>query len=233
MLEFKELVTLAVVINIFKKFQLLLSEYFNSKHTTTYWQRINYIIGPAIKEDFDKIEQKETRNAIENFVFHHSAKKTILLDAGCNTGVEGYRLFKKGYKGSYIGVDNNRKAIQYAKQNLSEFKDVNLFPFDLNDIPFPDKYFDIILIKDVIEHQKNYYDILFELTRLTKKYLILSLFIKLSAANDDTIVLHPDGYYLNKYSRNSLANFFTKRGFKKPKLIYTNKQDEVFMVERI
>jgi len=40
-------------------------------------------------------------------------------------------------------------------------------------------YFDIVLSKDVIEHARYYDSILAELSRLTKRWLILSMFIKM------------------------------------------------------
>ena len=215
-----------------KKFLVFAKNIFVKTPNKTYWQKTMQIVGPAVKEDFDKTGQKQTRDAIEKFIINHSNRNTLLLDAGCNTAIEGYRLFNKKYKGNYYGVDSNPRAINFAKYNLSEYKKNLLVVSDLEKLPFKNKFFEIVLIKDIIEHQRYYENILTELVRVAKKYLILSLFIKLTDKDEDVIKIHKDGYYLNKYSKKLLFNFFSNNGFKKPKSIYTDSQDEVLVFER-
>ncbi|PJE63196.1 hypothetical protein COU88_00840 [Candidatus Roizmanbacteria bacterium CG10_big_fil_rev_8_21_14_0_10_39_6] len=221
-----------------QKLHRYISHYFIHSNQT-YWQRIRTIVGPADKNDFDTIGQKNTRNAFEEFILDHSNKYTYLLDAGCNTGVEGYRLFKKGYKGHYTGIDSNEKAIAFAQKNLSEFPRTSFIVSDLVEIVFPGEIahakhrsFDIVLMKDVIEHHKHYKPVLTKLVQFAKKYFILSLFIHTSVSNKDNSTLHPDGYYLNTYSQKRLKQFFIKKGFKKHKRIFTDNQDEVWIFKR-
>ncbi len=199
----------------------------------TYWQKIKGIVGPAYSKDFDKTGQQNTRSAIEKYITSVSDKHTRLLDAGCNTGIEGYRLLQNNFLGKYIGVDSNSKAIKMARENLKTDKKYEFFTQDLSDLKFSDEYFDIVLSKDVIEHHKYYEAIIHELTRVTKKYLILSMFIRPSIFFKDKIILHSDGYYLNKYNRKKLFDFIVKTGFKKPRTIYWNLQDEVFLFEKM
>ena len=221
-----------------QKLHRYISCYFTNPNQT-YWQRIRTIVGPADKDDFNTIKQKNTRDAFETFILNNSNKDTYLLDAGCNTGVEGYRLFKKGYKGHYTGIDSNEKAIVFAQKNLSEFPRTCLIVSDLAKMNFPvenvytkHRSFDIVLMKDVIEHHKHYKPILTELIKFAKKYFILSLFIHTSLSNKNNLTLHPDGYYLNTYSQKRLKQFFVKKGFKKHMRIFTNNQDEVWVFKR-
>ncbi|PIV11376.1 hypothetical protein COY13_03475 [Candidatus Roizmanbacteria bacterium CG_4_10_14_0_2_um_filter_36_35] len=199
----------------------------------TYWQRIKKIEGPGSKEEFDQVGQKNTRNAFEKFILKNSNKNSLLLDAGCSTGVEAFRLYNKGYLGRYFGVDNNLKAIKLARKNLSDNQKVKFFSFDLSKLNFKSNYFDIVLTKDVIEHHQYYVKILSELSRLTKKFLILSMFIKPSFFLGDKITLHKDGYYLNRYNQGKLFRFMAKHHFKKPKKIYEDWQDIVFVFEKV
>jgi len=199
----------------------------------TYWQRIKEIVGPALKKDFGEIGQKSTREALEKFIIKNAEKDTLLLDAGCNTGVEAFRLYGKGYTGKYIGVDSNDKAIKIAKNNLKGYPKAKFLTGDLEKLNFRGKYFDIVFSKDVIEHQRHYTKILGELSRITKKYLILSMFIKPSLFFDDRIKLHKDGYYLNRYSRSKLFRFMEKNNFKKPEKIYEDWQDVVYVFEKV
>lgn len=199
----------------------------------TYWQKIKGIVGPATIKKFDEIGQKKTREAFENFIIAHSTAKSKLLDAGCNTGVEAHRLLRLGYKGKYLGVDSNGKAINLARNNLKMFDNASFEIQNLEKLPFKTKEFGIVLLKDVIEHHKHYSNILTELTRITKSYLILSMFIKPSLFFPDKIKLHPDGYYLNRYNRKALFDFITSCGFNQPEVIYKDFQDEVFVFKRI
>lgn len=199
----------------------------------TYWQKIRNIVGPANKENFDEIGQKKTREAFENYIVKHSTSKTLLLDAGCNTGIEAERLYNIDFKGNYFGVDNNTKAIKFAKKNIKNNSKVKFFDQDLNKLNFKDKYFDIILTKDVIEHHQYYVHILTELARVCKKYLILSMFIKPSFFLGDRIKLHKDGYYLNRYNQGKLFTYFRKHHFGKPKKIYEDWQDIVYVFEKL
>lgn len=199
----------------------------------TYWQRIKEIIGPAKVSDFDKVGQKSTRDSFEKFILANSGEDSLLLDAGCNTGVEAHRLIEKGYKGSYFGVDSNIKAVKFAKSNLKNKPNVKFFLQDLEKLQFKKNQFDFVLTKDVIEHQQYYIKILTELSRITKKYLILSMFIKPSFFLGDKIKLHKDGYYLNRYNQGKLFSFFKKHGFQKPKKIYEDWQDIVYVFEKM
>ncbi len=198
----------------------------------TYWQKIKDIVGPANITDFDKIGQKETRTSFEKFIVGHSKKGSLILDAGCNTGVEAVRLYETGFKGKYFGVDNNSKAVKLARKNLKKNPLCRFFIEDLSKLNFNKNFFDIVLAKDVIEHQQYYVKILTELARVTKKYLILSMFIKPSFFLGDKIKLHPDNYYLNRYNQGKLFRFMAKHKFKKPVKIYEDWQDIVYVFEK-
>ncbi|MCL4364391.1 class I SAM-dependent methyltransferase [Patescibacteria group bacterium] len=198
----------------------------------TYWQRIKQIVGPAKKEHFDEIGQKNTRLAFEKFIAKISGKNTTILDAGCNTGVEAMRLYDEGYRGKYLGVDSNEKAIKLAKKNLEGNGKTSFSIQSLEKLNFKSNFFDVVLCKDVVEHQQYYAKILSELARVTKKYMILSMFIKPSFFLGDKIKLHKDGYYLNRYNQRKLFGFMRKHQFKNPQKIYEDWQDVVYVFEK-
>ena len=196
----------------------------------TYWKTIDHIIGPATVGEFDQIGQKETREIIERFILEHSETSTLLLDAGCNTGVEGYRLFQKNYPGLYVGIDSNAKALTYALQNLHGYS-ATFSLADLESISYPDGYFDVVLTKDVIEHASYYTAILSELARLTRRWLILSMFIKMHN-QPDFIHREPQGFYHNRYERRKLYGFMAGHGFGEPGIIFEAGEDEVLVFEK-
>ncbi|VVA44025.1 conserved hypothetical protein [Candidatus Roizmanbacteria bacterium] len=120
-----------------------------------------------------------------------------------------------------------------AKKNLKNIPKFEFIFSDISKLNFKDGYFDIVFTKDVIEHHQYYVKILAELARVTKKYLILSMFIKSSFFLGDRIKLHKDGYYLNRYNQGKLFSFMKKHHFNKPKKIYEDWQDVVYVFERI
>jgi ubiquinone/menaquinone biosynthesis C-methylase UbiE len=198
--------------------------------TPTYWQEIEHIIGPAIATEFESIGQKPIREAIEHFILTNSNQDTILLDAGCNAGVEGYRLFQKGFQGKYVGVDSNPKALEFARQNLGG-TNAEFILADCSSIDSPDKHFDIVLTKDVIEHAPYYEAILAELCRLTNRWLLLSMFIR-PHDQPDFIKREPAGFHHNCYNRRKLYDFVCGKGFKTPEIAFSQFKDELLLFER-
>lgn len=180
----------------------------------SYWQT-HPIVGPIFVNEFHSIGQKRIRSAAEKFIL--SKQPDSVLDVGCNTGVEGYRLFQKGFKGKYYGIDSNKKAIDCAKINLNKENAV-LQVADAISLPFEDHSIDIVLCKDVLEHVNNHRDILKELSRVCRHFLIISLFIKLGKR--ERIRYHSDGYYLNQYSYDD---------FKGYKIIYEDKSNQLLV----
>lgn len=203
----------------------------------TYWRQIDHIIGPATKDQFGQLGQQNTRDRIEEFVLAHSTESTRLLDAGCNTGAEGYRLFQKRFPGTYVGLDSNPKALVYAMVNLSGFP-ASVTLADVADLPFADRSFDIVLSKDVIEHAEHYTPIIRELARVTRTYLVLSMFIRMYD-QPDHIFREPQGFHHNRYNRAGLYALMQDCGFGPPRIIYDcpeirhgQFQDEVLVFRR-
>jgi len=203
----------------------------------TYWRSIDHIIGPATADEFEKIGQQDTREALERFILGASDTTTRLLDVGCNTGVEGHRLFQRKFPGSYVGVDSNAKALVYAMVNLSG-RPASVALADATSLPYPDQSFDIVLNKDVIEHAEHYAGILSELARVARRYVVLSMFIRPHDLPDQ-IHREPQGFHHNRYNRAGLYAHMRAAGFGDPTVIYTAEprhsgfQDEVFVFERV
>ncbi len=196
----------------------------------TYWQRTDHIVGPAHAAEFDRIGQQATRAAFEDFILEASQCETALLDAGCNTGVEGFRLFQRGFVGRYIGVDSNRKALEIARTNLAGERAQFLLS-DLARLALAPRAFDVVLVKDVIEHTLDYAAILTELARVSRRWVVLSMFIR-PRARRTAIKRHRDGYYLNRYRRSDLLEVMDAAGFPVSRSLFVRKDDEVFVFER-
>lgn len=69
-----------------------------------------------------------------------------LLDVGCALGVFLYLARERGWE--VYGVDISRYAARYAREVLG----LEVFAGELEEAQFPDKWFDVITLWDVLEH---------------------------------------------------------------------------------
>lgn len=81
------------------------------------------------------------------------AKDSDILDIGTFTGFLPAKLYQNGYL-NVKGVDIAEEAISYGQKKYPFLRD-NLISFNGEKLPFPDNYFDIVLMFDVIEHIPN------------------------------------------------------------------------------
>ena len=87
-----------------------------------------------------------------------------LLDAGCDDGNNAFLLSKKSER--TWGIDVNRKAIEAAQKNFP------LIPFSccpVENTPFENEFFDVIVMNDVLEHVRDETVAINEMFRILKK----------------------------------------------------------------
>lgn len=86
-----------------------------------------------------------------------------ILDLGCNNCEwaenEGYT------EHDYIGLDIDEKALKIAKSNGHHVMKYNL---EQGSLPFKSNIFDMVLVKDVLEHIYSFIDITKEINRVLK-----------------------------------------------------------------
>lgn len=91
-----------------------------------------------------------------------------ILDVGCGSGSFLYEMKQLGLEP--YGIDINREAIAHAKS-----KGLHAHLGDLASCKFPDKFFDIITLRSVIEHVRNPRATLCEIYRVMKDEGLLIL----------------------------------------------------------
>jgi ubiquinone/menaquinone biosynthesis C-methylase UbiE len=90
-----------------------------------------------------KLEQYARLNADSHFK---------LLDVGCGPGY-CLRCFERWFpKGEFVGLDLDADLVEHAQKYLQKTK---LIRHDGHDLPFDDKYFDVLCSLQVIEHLEN------------------------------------------------------------------------------
>jgi hypothetical protein len=106
-----------------------------------------------------------------------------------------------------VGVDMHPEALKYCKTQT--------VTASLPDIPFADKYFDIVLCLQVLEHipEEEYVNSLREIERLSRHYIIIgvpfreNLLSKTVLCSDCGTVSHADGH-LRRYNHSTLKHMF-------------------------
>ncbi len=93
-----------------------------------------------------------------------------ILDVGCGDGIMLNYLAEHGnHYQRMVGMDKSKSALKY----LNTEKVIA----SIDDIPFPDRSFDLILCLEVLEHLKHniYPKALLKLQRVAKKYILISV----------------------------------------------------------
>jgi len=98
-----------------------------------------------------------------------AGKGNKIVELGC--GLSPFlSKARNNFKECY-GLDFSKKTLKSA---CAEFPGVNYYIGNAIKSPFPDKYFDVSVAGELIEHLKNPEKLITEMVRITKKRIILS-----------------------------------------------------------
>lgn len=90
------------------------------------------------------------------FVFHFipDLRDKMVLDCGCGRGIYGYliRATRPLGKGKLIGIDTNKKYLQFCKDHKVYNRTIRQ---DIKKLPFDDKSVDLLFCSEVIEHLRK------------------------------------------------------------------------------
>lgn len=91
-----------------------------------------------------------------------------ILDVGCNTGILLVPLLERGIDAH--GIDISKSDVAKVKEKLSErsLPDRCVKVADAKKIPFPDNFFDLVILSDVLEHVSSPESAAKEAIRVTK-----------------------------------------------------------------
>lgn len=92
-----------------------------------------------------------------------------VLDAGCNEGFLSQALMEAGFH--VTSIDNDDKAIKKA----DEFFGIKVIKANVEDLPFMDDEFDLAIGGELLEHLVNPGKGLYELFRVARNRVILSI----------------------------------------------------------
>ena len=121
----------------------------------------------------------------------------IMLDAGCGIGRNLHWFLQSGV--TIYGIDNNEEAIYTLKQNNSLLPDKRFQISSVEEMPFPDNYFDNIISSAVLHFAKStlqFKQMLSEMVRVLKPSG--SLFIRMTSdiGIENKVELLENGVYV-------------------------------------
>ncbi len=122
--------------------------------------------------ELDKLYRKNcgvSRREMNNAVIGRLNRNLRILEVGSNIGNQLLLLKKMGFKNLY-GIEINSYAIEFSK---SRTKDINIIKGSAFDIPFKDKYFDLVFTSGVLIHihPLDIKKVMEEIHRSTRRYI--------------------------------------------------------------
>lgn len=130
-----------------------------------------------VKRGYNKLAKEYHRLRVSGKKFHNeylempttlkllgNVRGKKILDLGCGTGVYAKILTKKGAR--LKGIDISEKEIEIARK---ESPDVEFIIGNAEKLPYKSKEFDIVLSCLVLEHFKDWNNVLKEVNRVLKK----------------------------------------------------------------
>jgi ubiquinone/menaquinone biosynthesis C-methylase UbiE len=137
---------------------------------------------------------------LKSYINQINRDKLKILDVGCGDSVLFY-LFNKTTKSQDLllyGIDNSEIALSVARKKNPK---VNYYQAEVNNLPFENNFFDIIVSFDVIEHVINPEEMLREMIRVCKNNgaLILGTPIKYNEAYQSR--MHAYEYFPSEFNK--------------------------------
>lgn len=125
------------------------------------WEKVpaDYYEKGMARNFFQKIWHSRKWEVVKTLIPRASRR---ILDIGCASGWLTARVAERLPRASVIGLDVSPKMISYAKVKHPE---INFIAADAHRLPFPDKYFDLIIGTETLEHVVDPLGVLLEMRR--------------------------------------------------------------------
>lgn len=111
-----------------------------------------------------KMKQRTAQYQEDKAFIHRYVETGNVLDVGCSGGFFLNELSSKFKK---HGIEIDADAVAYAKKNFSFGKNIHCIP--LEDVPYPNNSFDLVVMRGVIEHLPDPVEAVRKVSELVKK----------------------------------------------------------------
>jgi len=139
-----------------------IQEIYSDDYYKDHWRGGDGRFGPRMQEML-KLSAELVLNRIESY-----SKGGKLLEVGCGYGEVLLEARKRGWQAQ--GVEISQAAVNY----LQKF-DLKVFGKSLEEVNFPQEEFDVVVLREALEHLTNPKDLLEEINRVIKTNGIIYL----------------------------------------------------------
>ncbi len=164
-----------------------------------------------------KLEPMECTNSLYSLLKPIFLNGMKILDVACGTG-HYYKKLKELGDFYYYGIDLDKKVIAMAKEIWKNFPNIEFDIQNVKEMTLPDKSFDIVFCYNLLSHLEDYKDVVNELFRVSKKYILIrALFDKNinSVTFEDNVSnesYRTNLIYYNTYSRDNISEYLSNLG---------------------
>ena len=141
---------------------------------------------------------------IKNFIGNRLANKKI-LDLGCGD-CSFIGMFDDVDKDRYFGLELDEERVRIAQNKGYNAKTCNL---EAKKLPFEKENFDVVIVKDILEHLYNFVGLIEESRRVLKNRGILFI----SVPSEWSQLLWDDYDHKRGFTLNSIRELLAKLGF--------------------
>lgn len=173
------------------------------------------------------IERYESRNPLLRALMDRFLREIVLLagsievkkilDLGCGEGFVINKLLESYPNIEITGLDLNAKALDLA-QRLNP--GIEFIREDIYTFPCEKKIFDLVMAIEVLEHMKKPEEVLNKISKLTRKYALLSIphepFFKISnfIRGKNILRFGNDPEHINNWTKEQFLKLLKKNKFK-------------------
>lgn len=202
--------------------------------TLSHWQAQSGLVGGVDRAYMENPAGLEVRKVAEDRVLELSvdAPRTLrVLDIGCNTGVFGYRLALRGWKGTYVGLDSNWKAVAKAAELswTAGYRSAFVCDDACDPLTTLGSFF-VVHMKDVVEHQVDWEPMFDSVYRnWNPVHFIVTFFVCPKYGAEEFRYNTQDGYWVNRYDLNKILLHATSRG-RNGVILYRNDEHDTMVL---
>lgn len=130
-----------------------------------------------IRRDLLKRKMWKIYIASLNKILQNNSGIISVLDAGCGMGNFTLELVNNNQFKKIVGIDFLKETFFLARENKEQFRKVSFVQGDLLNTPFKERSFDVTVCLNVLHHihKEDFNKIMYELRRITGKYLIIEI----------------------------------------------------------
>lgn len=127
-----------------------------------------------------------------------------LLDAGCGPGTELVGYKQDALHVRYTGLDGSHRMLQLVRQ---KHPDATFVRGSLEQLPFAEGGYDVVLLKHVLEHQPDYRNTVRQAVRVARQAVVINFFHKPLPVPFDIHLKDRRGFWNNWYSRSKFEAY--------------------------